>query len=110
MQRRLVVDRLLPGEPCEDFCYRFKNIGSLDQVFETEGDWNTWCQTNLAGNPYVTHECSMRGDGVLMWKHAQGHTAWYPNANLCLRLVACRGLAEKPLISTKQLTAKLTGI
>ena len=49
-------------------------------------------------------------DGVVMWKYEQGHTAWYPNANLCLWLVACKGFAEKPLISTNQMTDILTGI
>ena len=108
MRRRMVVDLLLPGGPCEDFCYRFKTLGSLDRVFETEREFRDWCNAALAGNPRVTHAFDVREDGVVMWRHARGATAWYPRANLCLRLVPCKGAAERPLLSTTQLTGMLT--
>ena len=83
----IVLDELVPGQPCEDYVYRYKTVGRLGHSCPTQQDAIQLCKRLLRSDVGVIRDFCVRDDGVVLWNlGAAGWSAWYPRTKRCVRI------------------------
>lgn len=73
------VVQLLPGGPCEDYVYRFRQLGMYEQMFATREEAHAWWRNCVEGSVA----------GLAPWPHdfcGTGWSGWHPYSKVGVRL------------------------
>ena len=95
---RIFVSKLIPSVPCEDYVYRFKQMGEYEKDFDSFEKACDWWSLNIARD--TTVDASMFSYDI----RSRGWSGWFPGSLIGFNIMKVEPVLQQlPMHAAKKL-------